>query len=75
MSDNRAQTKAEARRIVSLAWPIMLTSLNWTLMHMIDVMVVGHFGTGQLAALIANREQLGDAVRKRRDPLLFHRAH
>lgn len=55
MSDNRATTRAEARRILSLAWPIMLTSLNWTLMHMIDVMVVGHFSTEQLAALAASR--------------------
>ena len=55
MSDNRAERKAEVRRILSLAWPIMLTSLNWTLMHMIDVMVVGHYGTDQLAALAASR--------------------
>lgn len=55
MSDNRADRKAEARRILSLAWPIMLTSLNWTLMHMIDVAVVGHYGTDQLAALAASR--------------------
>jgi len=55
MSDNRAERKAEARRILSLAWPIMLTSLNWTLMHMIDVAVVGHYGTDQLAALAASR--------------------
>lgn len=55
MSDNRADIRAEARRILSLAWPIMLTSLNWTLMHMVDVMVVGHFSTDQLAALAASR--------------------
>ncbi|HET9427590.1 MAG TPA: MATE family efflux transporter [Allosphingosinicella sp.] len=45
----------EAGRIVRLAWPIMLTSLNWTLMHMIDVAVVGHYGTDELAALAASR--------------------
>ena len=33
----------------------MLTSLNWTLMHIIDVAVVGHYGTGELAALAASR--------------------
>jgi MATE family multidrug resistance protein len=55
MSGNRAERKAEARRLLSLAWPIMLTSLNWTLMHMIDVMVVGHYGTDPLAALAASR--------------------
>src|SRR5688572_27531467 len=37
------------------AGPIMLTSLNWTLMHLIDVAVVGHYGTEELAALGASR--------------------
>ena len=55
MSYNRAETSAEARRILRLAWPIMLTSLNWTLMHIVDVAVVGHYGTGELAALAASR--------------------
>lgn len=55
MSDNRTQTLSEARRILALAWPIMLTMLNWTLMHMIDVAVVGHYGTAELAALAASR--------------------
>ena len=65
MRDNRAETErparrpgrtaAEAKRILRLAWPIMLTSLNWTLMHLIDVVVVGQFGTGELAALAASR--------------------
>ncbi len=55
MSYNRAETSAEARRILRLAWPIMLTSLNWTLTHIVDVAVVGHYGTGELAALAASR--------------------
>jgi MATE family multidrug resistance protein len=55
MDDNRAEWRIEARRILRLAWPIMLTSLNWTLMHMIDVAVVGHYGTAELAALAASR--------------------
>ena len=55
MRYNRAEGKDEAGRILRLAWPIMLTSLNWTLMHMIDVAVVGHYGTGELAALAASR--------------------
>ncbi|HYN46936.1 MAG TPA: MATE family efflux transporter [Allosphingosinicella sp.] len=55
MRYNRAQSIEEARRILRLAWPIMLTSLNWTLMHIIDVAVVGHYGTGELAALAASR--------------------
>jgi MATE family multidrug resistance protein len=55
MRYNRADTIEEARRILRLAWPIMLTSLNWTMMHIIDVAVVGHYGTGELAALAASR--------------------
>ena len=55
MRYNRAQTIGEARRILGLAWPIMLTSLNWTLMHLIDVAVVGRYGTEELAALAASR--------------------
>jgi len=55
MRYNRAETIDEARRILRLAWPIMLTSLNWTLMHIVDVAVVGHYGTGELAALAASR--------------------
>ncbi len=55
MRYNRAETMAETKRILRLAWPIMLTSLNWTLMHIIDVAVVGHYGTGELAALAASR--------------------
>ena len=56
MRDNRAETVARRRsEILRLAWPIMLTSLNWTLMHLIDVVVVGQFGTGELAALAASR--------------------
>ena len=55
MDLNRTEYLSEAGRILRLAWPIMLTSLNWTLMHMIDVAVVGHYGTGELAALAASR--------------------
>lgn len=46
---------AEARRIARLAWPIVLTNLNWTIMHIVDVVVVGMAGTGQLGALAAGR--------------------
>jgi MATE family multidrug resistance protein len=55
MEDNVAIWRAEAGRILRLAWPIMLTSLNWTLMHLIDVAVVGHYGTAELAALGSSR--------------------
>ncbi|PTQ13601.1 MATE family efflux transporter [Sphingomonas oleivorans] len=33
----------------------MLTSLNWTLMHLIDVAIVGQFGTSELGSLAAGR--------------------
>jgi len=52
---NLSSTAEEARRILALAWPVMLTSLNWTLMHMIDVAIVGHVGADQLGALAAGR--------------------
>jgi MATE family multidrug resistance protein len=55
MRYNRRETVEEAGRIMRLAWPIMLTSLNWTLMHLIDVAVVGRFGTFELGALAAGR--------------------
>jgi len=46
---------AETRRILALAWPVMLTSLNWTILHVTDVIVVGFSGTEQVAALGASR--------------------
>lgn len=55
MRYNRRETVAEARRILALAWPITLTSLNWTLMHLVDVIVVGQVSTFELAALAAGR--------------------
>lgn len=55
MSLNLSDTLTEARRILSLAWPVVLTSLNWTIMHLIDVAIVGHAGAGQLGALAAGR--------------------
>jgi len=60
MPDNLSQfsgseVRAEAGRIVALAWPIVLTGLNWTLMQIVDVAVVGQYGTDELAALGASR--------------------
>lgn len=48
-------TAAEARRLLALAWPVMLTSLNWTILHVTDVVVVGLVGTQEVAALGASR--------------------
>lgn len=45
----------ETRRILALAWPVMLTSLNWTILHVTDVVVVGLAGTEEVAALGASR--------------------
>ena len=45
----------ETRRILGLAWPVMLTSLNWTILHVTDVVVVGLAGTEEVAALGASR--------------------
>ncbi|MCW3846886.1 MATE family efflux transporter [Sphingomonas sp. LB-2] len=51
----RADLSAETRRILALAWPVVLTSLNWTILHVTDVVVVGLTGTGEVAALGASR--------------------
>jgi MATE family multidrug resistance protein len=45
----------ETRRILGLAWPVMLTSLNWTILSVTDIVVVGLTGTDQVAALGASR--------------------
>lgn len=47
--------RAELRRIMALAWPVVLTSLNWTILHVTDVIVVGFTGTHEVAALGASR--------------------
>src|SRR5688572_20520212 len=46
---------AETRRILALAWPVVLTSLNWTILHVTDVVVVGLVSTHEAAALGASR--------------------
>ena len=48
-------TRAETWRLLALAWPVMLTSLNWTLLQVTDVMVVGLVSTEEVAALGASR--------------------
>ncbi|WP_018250581.1 MATE family efflux transporter [Sphingomonas melonis] len=45
----------ETRRLLALAWPVVLTSLNWTLLQVTDVMVVGLVATEEVAALGASR--------------------
>jgi MATE family multidrug resistance protein len=46
---------AEMRRILALAWPVVLTGLNWTILHVTDVAVVGLVSTSEAAALGASR--------------------
>lgn len=48
-------TRAETRRVLTLAWPVALTSLNWTILHVTDVVVVGLVGVHEVAALGASR--------------------
>ena len=51
----RSSIPHETRRLLGLAWPVMLTSLNWTILHVTDVIVVGLVSTEQVAALGASR--------------------
>jgi MATE family multidrug resistance protein len=55
MMRDRLAISAETRRILALAWPVMLTSLNWTILHVTDIVVVGLVSTEQVAALGASR--------------------
>lgn len=50
-----ADISAETRRILALAWPVVLTALNWTILHVTDVVVVGLVSTHEVAALGASR--------------------
>ncbi|WP_448502002.1 MATE family efflux transporter [Sphingomonas sp.] len=51
----RRDTKQEIGKLLALAWPVMLTSLNWTILHLTDVIVVGFTGVDEVAALGASR--------------------
>lgn len=45
----------EARALLTLAWPVVLSSLNWTLLHITDIAFVGQAGTAEVAAFGASR--------------------
>uniref|UniRef100_UPI0020C7304B MATE family efflux transporter n=1 Tax=Sphingomonas bacterium TaxID=1895847 RepID=UPI0020C7304B len=47
--------RSELRRILALAAPVALTGLNWTLLQVTDVAVVGMVSTHEAAALGASR--------------------
>lgn len=55
MSDAADDWKNEARRILRLAWPVVLASLNWTLLQLTDVVVVGATGTHEVAGFGGSR--------------------
>lgn len=55
MSGARETWRDEAQRIMALAWPIMLSSMSWTLMQLTDVAVIGQAGTFEVAAFGASR--------------------
>lgn len=48
-------TRAETWRLLMLAWPVALTSLNSTILHVTDVIFVGLTGVHEVAALGASR--------------------
>lgn len=51
----RTDVRAEFGRIAALAWPVVLTSLNWTLLHLTDILVLGAVGIGEVEAMGASR--------------------
>lgn len=55
MDRDAERWKPEVRRILALAWPVMLTSLNWTLLQVTDVVVVGETGTHEVSAFGGSR--------------------
>jgi MATE family multidrug resistance protein len=48
-------TRREARALLRLAWPVVLSSLNWTLLNITDIAFVGAVGTAEVAAFGASR--------------------
>lgn len=51
----QSSTRSEIRHQFTLAWPVMLASLNWTLLHLTDIYVVGLTGTHEVAVFGASR--------------------
>lgn len=45
----------EMRRILSLAWPVMLVSLNWTILQVTDIIFVGNVSLHEAAGFGASR--------------------
>ncbi|MDB5713317.1 MAG: family efflux transporter [Sphingomonadales bacterium] len=51
----RTKMMCEARALLALAWPVVMSSLNWTLLHITDIAFVGQAGTAEVAAFGASR--------------------
>jgi MATE family multidrug resistance protein len=51
----RREITQEARRLLALAWPVALTSLQWILMNLTDTALVGRYSTAELGAMGAGR--------------------
>jgi MATE family multidrug resistance protein len=47
--------REEVRRLWSLAWPVVLTSLNWTVLQVTDIVILGAVSTEEAAAFGASR--------------------
>lgn len=55
MTGTEENWRVEAQRLMALAWPVVLVSLNWTLLQVTDVVVVGLTGTHEVAGFGASR--------------------
>ena len=51
----KASIRREAGRLTRLAWPVILTSFNWTLLQLTDVVVVGMTGTHEVSGFGGSR--------------------
>lgn len=47
--------RQEVRRLMSLAWPVVLVSLNWTLLQVTDLIFVGNVSLDEAAGFAASR--------------------
>ena len=48
---HKAPSRVSHRRVVALAWPIVVSMLSYTAMNIVDVLLVGRLGTDALAAV------------------------
>jgi multidrug resistance protein, MATE family len=55
-------SRAEIKRQMTLAWPVMLATGQWVLLNLIDTAMVGHSGTQELAFMNAGRILVWTAI-------------